>query len=350
MKKVIFVTPNLSNGGAERVTVMLANELAKDNIGVTLVYMKDDITSYRPEMNVKVCYFFTKGNRIKRLISKIVRLRKLMKKHKDATYVAMLPYETLYTYIAAFGLRQKVVYSLRNDPSNMKGWLWWVIKNIIYPKAGCIVFQTEAARDYFPEKIQKKSVVIPNPISENLPERYLGERRKEIVTVGRLTSQKNYPLMLSAFANVHSIYPDWKLRIFGQGTLENELKALCKEKKIEDFVEFCGFQSNVIEEINQSGIFVLSSDYEGISNAMLEALATGIPCVCTDCPAGGARMIIQDHKNGILVPIRDEKKLTEAIIELIENPDLAERLSRNAIKIGESLSTQRIAEMWSSVI
>lgn len=350
MREIIFVTPNLANGGAERVTVLLANELAKEGRSVSIAYMKDDITEYLPSSNVTVYRLFSGKSRVRRIITKIYRLRKMMKHHPNATFVAMLSFESFYTYVASLGLQCHVVYSLRNDPANMQSRMDRIVKEIIYPKAQCIVFQTEDARNYFSEAIRKKGIVIPNPIIGSLPERYEGERRKEIVTVGRLTEQKNYPLLLQAFANVNMKHPDWKLRIFGQGKLEKKLKELCRDLHIWNSVEFCGFQSNVIETINQSGIFVLSSDYEGISNAMLEALATGIPCVCTDCPVGGARAIIQDHENGILVPTRDEMKLTEAILELIEYPDLAEQLSKRAVQIRKQLSVKSITEEWRRVL
>ena len=350
MKKVIFVTPNLTNGGAERVTAILANELAIQGFSVEIVFMKDSQTVYELNNFVKTFMFFSNGNRIYRIISKILKLRKLMKKNIDATFIAMLPFETFYIYLAGMGLHCKIVYSLRNDPANMNSLLEKYIKKRIYAKAYRIVFQTEQARNYFPQNIRKKGIIIPNPINDEIPERFIGKRRKEIVTVGRLKKQKNYPLLLRAFSNVYQKYPDWKLRIFGQGILEPELKQLCKDLGISKGVEFCGFVSNVTEKINQSGMFVLSSDYEGISNAMLEALATGLPCICTDCPAGGARMMIKDHENGILVPVRNEQKLSEAMLELIENPMLAERLSKNAVNIKHIWSVQKVSEEWRQVL
>ena len=350
MKKVIFVTPDLANGGAERVTAILANELAHRGMTVEVVFMKDGIHVYQLSKLVKTYDFYSEGNRVSRAIHKIFRLRKLMKENINATFIAMLPFETFYTYLASWGLPNKIIYSLRNDPASMKGKFWYLIKKGIYPKADLIVFQTEEAKGYFPEKVRKKGKVIPNPVSNGLPGRFEGERKKEIVTIGRLKEQKNYPLLLHAFAEVNQKYPDWRLRIFGEGELEEELKALCLKLKIGDAVEFCGFQKNVIEEINQSGIFVLASDYEGISNAMLEAMATGIPCICTDCPVGGARLTIKDHKNGLLVPVGNRTRLVNAIMEIIQDPQFAEQLSRKAEETRVYLSAERIAEEWLRIL
>lgn len=345
-KECFFVTPNLANGGAERVTALLANQLRKENIKTSVVYMKDRQTVYPLQKDVPVYFFGEPGNQVERIAKKIFRLRKLMKKHPDAVYIAMLPYETIYTYIASLGLPCRVINSVRNDPSSMRKKIDVLIKKFVYPRADRIVFQTEEARNYFPDKVRKKGVVIPNPISGCLPERFEGERKREIVTVGRMAEQKNYPLLLNAYAEIHRKYPDWKLKIFGEGELKEEIYRLCKRLEIVDAVEFCGFVENPAEQIRKSGMFVLSSDYEGISNAMLEAMAIGLPCICTDCPAGGARMMIRDHENGILVPVRNEKRLAEAMEELIGNIDLAEKISIRATDIKEKLSAEKIAEEW----
>ena len=350
MKKVIFVTPNLANGGAERVTAILANELAEQGMTVEVAFMKDRIRAYQLSRLVITYDFYSERNRISRIVWKILRLRRLMKENVNATFIAMLPFETFYTWMASLGLQNKIVYSLRNDPANMHSMLDHFIKKIVYPGAYKIIFQTEEARIYFPEKIWRKGLVIPNPIDEKLPEKYRGKRKKEIVTVGRLSRQKNLPLLLKAFSEVHKNYPEWKLRIFGQGELKEELTDICRKMDIIEFVDFCGFRKKVTEEINQSGMFVLASDYEGISNAMLEALASGIPCICTDCPVGGARMIIKDHENGILVPVGDKVSLAKAMVELIENPLLADKLSENALLIREKLSAKKIAETWSNIL
>lgn len=349
-KSLFFVTPNLANGGAERVTAVLAEALARSGDTVTLVYMKDDDTLYPVGENVSVCKLFSTGLRLHRIAGKIFRLRRLMKKNPQATFVAMLPFETIYTFLASLGLPCRVVYSLRNDPRNMNTRYDRFIFRHIYPQADAIVFQTEDARAFFSECIRKRGVIIPNPISDSLPERYRGERRKEIVTVGRLTAQKNIPMLLEAFRIVREKHADWCLNIYGQGEQKGKLEELCEKLGIAECVKLCGFTADAIARINASGVFVMASDYEGISNAMLEALATGVPCVCTDCPIGGARMMIRDHENGILVSVGDVDALARALLEIIENPALAERLSKRAVEIREKLSADAIARKWKGIL
>ncbi|MGN0354884.1 MAG: glycosyltransferase [Muricoprocola sp.] len=351
MKEIIFVTPNITNGGAERVTAVLANELTHLDEKVMLCLMKDSEIMYPIEEDVNILPLFAeKGGKYTRIFKKIFRLRKLIKGCPDAVVVAMIPYETVYSYIACIGLKNRKVYSLRNDPKSMNSLIDKIINKYIYKEADMVVFQTETARDFFSEKVRKHSCVIPNPISADLPMPYAGKRKKEIVSVGRLNPQKNYPMLLSAFASVHQKHSDWILKIYGQGNLLEDLKELCRTLGIADAVQFCGFVTNVPEKIMQSGLFVMASDYEGISNAMLEAMALGLPCICTDCPAGGAGMMINNYENGILVPVGDERRLTEAILEVIENSELAKTLSEEAVKIRERLSAKIIAEKWRRVL
>lgn len=351
MKEIIFVTPNLANGGAERVTAVLASELAERGNRVIVAYMKDRKQVYETGDLVQTKYLFPRRRgKLYRTAGKIWNLRRLIKKHPQATVVAMLPYETLYTFLASFGQRRRIIYSLRNDPAQMKGKLERFIGNVIYPTAGTIVFQTREAKAFFGTRLRNKGVVIPNPVRQDLPKRFDGKRKREIAAVGRLVPQKNYPLLLRAFAGIHMDYPDWKLKIYGEGSLKNDLEHLCRELSLEKAVGFCGFVPDPADRINESGMFVMSSDYEGISNAMLEALGSGVPCICTDCPAGGTRTFIQHKKNGLLVPVGDCSALRAAMEKLIKQPEFAEKLSREAVKIRQRLSVNAIADEWEKIL
>lgn len=351
MKEIIFVTSNLANGGAERVTAVLASELAERGNHVILAYMKDRKRVYETSGAVWEKYLYPRRReKLYRTLGKIWNLRKLIKKYPQASVVAMLPYETFYTFLACLGQKRRVIYSLRNDPAHMTRRLDRFIGKVIYPSAGTVVFQTQQAMEFFSTRIRSKGVVIPNPIRQDLPERFAGKRKKEITAVGRLAPQKNYPLLLRAFSDIHKDYPDWKLKIYGEGSLRDDLEQLCRELSLEQAVEFCGFVPDAVKRMNESGMFVMSSDYEGISNAMLEALGSGVPCICTDCPAGGTRAFIRHRQNGLLVPVGDRKALRDAMEELIMHPEFAGRLSREAVKIRQRLSVSVIAEEWEKTL
>ena len=154
---------------------------------------------------------------------------------------------------------------------------------------------------------------------------------------------KNQQLLIHAFAEFVKEHEDYKLEFFGKGSLEEELWELAKALGIEEKVVFHGFCANVKEKIHDSSMFVLCSNYEGVSNSMIEALAMGIPVIATDCPVGGARSCIKHGENGLLIPVGDQEALTKCMIELAENNELSERLSVNAEKIREKCTVERIA-------
>lgn len=245
--------------------------------------------------------------------------------------------------MAAAGIPHRLLISERNDPAHFSGKR---LRDWSYRKSEKLVLQTEDMKRCFSKDIQKKAVVIPNPVSDDMPEPYTGERKKRIVAVGRLQPQKNHKLLLEAFADFQKICHDYELHIFGVGELETMLIQRAEELHIADNVVFRGFSASVKEEIWDSAMFVLSSDYEGISNSMIEALAMGIPVISTDCPAGGSRMYIKNNENGILVPVGDKKALAEAMMKLARNPEFAKQLSVNAVKVKEQYALVKIADRF----
>ena len=198
----------------------------------------------------------------------------------------------------------------------------------------------------FPKSVQKKGIIIPNPINGNLPERYVGERRKAIVAACRLHPQKNLPMLIEAFYLIHKSYPEYILEIYGQGAEKEKIENLAKKLGIEDRIYMPGFIDNILDKINSAAMYVSSSDYEGISNSMLEALALGVPSVVTDCPVGGARMMINDGENGILVPVGDATKFAQSMDRILRDKEFAEKLSTNAYRIREKLPLKAIAQEW----
>ena len=200
------------------------------------------------------------------------------------------------------------------------------------------------------KSIQKKGVVIPNPINDQIPYFDVKEREKVIMSAGRLKPQKNYPLLIRAFAKFSASFPDYYLDIYGEGYLLEELVALADELGVKEKVRFKGFCSDIFPIMAKVGMFVMSSDYEGISNSMLEAIAIGTPTICTDCPVGGARQMIEDQVNGMLVPLGDVDALAAAMCKVAGDKEFAEMLGNNGKKIREKYPIEVIAEKWIGVM
>lgn len=355
MKQLLMVNNSLSNGGSERVMVMLANELVDRGYKIDmLLCSSEQADTYTTDRRVNLYRFYGKelyGVGFVYAWFSFIR-KHLRTKHYDVA-ISFLRNHNVLTLLAARNTKCRVIVSERNNPFAIKKKLdvFRLGEQILYPKAFNVVFQTEDIRRLYKHSIYKRSNVIPNPVNPNILEPIAVDlREKYIVTAGRLHKQKNYPMLIRAFERFSKKYPTYKLLICGRGALENELKSLVKDLEIIDKVQFMGFIDNVDEIIRRASMFVLASDYEGISNAMIEALAMGVPTICTDCPVGGARMMIHSGENGILVPVGDESMLFEAMCKVIENPDYAMRLGQKAVKIKEMYSINKIADMWEEII
>ena len=225
-----------------------------------------------------------------------------------------------------------------------------LVRNFIYYVADKCVFQTQDAKKYFPRRIQTKSKVIQNPINPNMPTRYKGAKQEVIITACRLSPQKNLPMLIQAFNMLLKNHPEYSLEIYGRGAQEEALRKLIHSMGLDEKVLLPGFAENIYDIMNQSSMYVSSSNYEGISNSMLEAMALGLPVVVTDCPAGGARMVVQDGENGLLVPVGDTESMYLAMKRVIEEPGLAERLGNEAYKVRERFAIEKIAREWLDVI
>ena len=287
----------------------------------------------------------------------ITWLRSYVKQNPDMTVIVFLQTSIPMVLLAAQGLPNKVIISERADPNRlMKKRYGKPFIEKYYTRADVAVFQTEDAKSVYPEAVSKKGTVIFNPLKDNLPQPYHGERNKNITTFCRISNQKNLPLLVEAFSQVHSKHPEYMLRIIGDAPNEEGeavLQALDKqinELNLKKSVKLEPFMNNVHQAIIEDAMYVNSSDYEGISNAMLEALAIGMPVVCTDCPVGGAKATISDGQNGLLVPIQNAAMLAKAMNRVIEDKELADKLSRNAPLIRDELSLEAIAEKWMQLL
>lgn len=352
-RKIMFLIAHLGNGGAERVSTELANEFSRRGYDISAIVFDSSLCEYKLDSKIHV-EFLSKGEGIQSLIKRSIELKEKVKKI-NPEYIIELGFAERYMMFTGIHKKYKVITSCRNDPASyctegIVNKLWKKQRDKYQKQTYKIVFQTEDAKKYFDMDIQKKSKVIPNPIKENLPERYIGEREHRIVTFSRLNKQKNIPLLLRAFANFSKLHNEYILEIYGRG--EEMKNLICETERlgISDRVKFMGFCSNIHEKIRTARMYISSSDYEGISNSMLEALAIGLPSICTDCPAGGARMTIENNINGILIPVGDQGALEEKMELLAEDNELVEKLSENAIEIRSKLSIFNVADEWISFI
>lgn len=245
--------------------------------------------------------------------------------------------------LATVGMKIKIVASIRISPEReFPGGISSAISKWLMGRAAGYLFQTVEQRDFFGKKIAAKSIVLPNAIEESfLRERYKGEREKNIVTVGRLAPQKNHEMLLRAFAEIADEFPDMRLIIYGEGGLRDHLEQLSDQLHIAERVRFPGEVDNISDCIWRSSIFVLASDYEGMPNALLEAMALGLPVIATDCPCGGPAEMIDNGINGLLIPVGEKDRLVEALRLLLNNKAMRDSLGEEAGNIQKRCSKER---------
>ena len=354
MKNIIFVTNRLGGkgwGGAHRVTTILANYFARKEYNVTMIVWEKSDIEYPINEKINIINLgFEKLNEKDR-IKACMLTRKILRKYKGASVFVLMSRMAVDVFLFTRFLNIKIIGAERTNPkSEPKKLIFRIIRNIAFCCMNKTVYQTNDAKEYFPKIAQKKGTVIPNPLSPNLPKPFDGKRKKQFVTFCRIDKQKNLPLMIDSFIEVHKKHPDFILKIYGNGLIEKEIKEYIEKNNAQKYIILSGFLKSIHDEIIDSYGFISSSDYEGMSNSMLEALAIGLPCICTDCPIGGAKMIIKDGVNGLLVPTKDKESMVKAIDRLIENPELCKELSKNARKISEQLSEEKICREWEKLI
>ncbi len=394
-KKVLMIISVLRGGGAERVASLLENEFYDNGHDAEFLVTSTDresITNRDLNENIPLTVLrehFVKESIIKRYFYKLLRIlssvfcklfeaaniavpaifacmsfiseyrreikamREKLKKEPDTTVVVFLQPSIPIVLLAARGLPNRIIISERGDPKRLiKSRYGYKFIEKYYTRADVAVFQTDDAKNTYPQSIAEKGTVIFNPINGKLPEPYLGERNKNITTFCRISKQKNLPMLIDAFNIVHRKFPQNVLRIIGQTSNRDDeealddTKALIFEYGLSDFIEFLPFSTEVHKEIIADALYVNSSDYEGMSNAMLEAMAIGMPVVCTDCPIGGASAVISHCENGMLSTVGDCEDFAEKIIAVLSDGELSEKLSRNAAKIREDLSLENISKKW----
>lgn len=331
MKHVVFAIGSLHGGGAERVVSVWASALAEKGYKVSvIVYSRlEDEYQLSDKVNVYPIAESQKACNDMSILKRIKSIRKLLKDLNPNVVISFLQMMQIYMRFAGLGLKYSRVETIRINPwkseiANSKFSKIWLS---CFKKCDALILQSEDQRPFFNEKVQKKAIVIPNPINK----KYLEIQKTEynasshkIIAAGRLSAQKNYKMMIDAIDLVSKKYNDVSLKIYGNGNLGDELCEYIKSKGLSDRIHLMGRSNELYNEYSKADLYVMSSDYEGLPNALAEAMAIGLPCISTDCKTG-PRDLIDDGKNGFLTPCNDAVALAEKIKAVFEMTDNEQR-------------------------
>lgn len=340
-------------GGAERQIVMLANNLAALGHDVSLISLVANKSTY--EISSKINFIDLSGCEKKycKILNRYFILRKVMNCIKPDVSINFWLQSAYLCALMPKSVCGKIIYAERGDPGDKEyANFLSIIRWLSFKRIDGFVFQTKGARDFFGEKIRNRSIVIPNAhsVPEGLFTEICNQKEKKIISAGRLHPQKNQSLLIKAFASIAREIPDYNLEIYGEGTLYCELVELIKKLNMESRVFIYPPCKNLFEKLHKASLFVLSSDFEGMPNALMEAMVLGTPCISTDCKPGGARELIDDGVNGWIVPRNDVVTLAERIRYVLKECADSQNIAQKATKIRISHSVKEIYDMWNNVV
>lgn len=351
MRKLLIVSGPLDYGGAGKIIKFVVNYLVKRGWKITIFSLRQNEKSRDLDSNI---VFYGKDGAIdKKLkflpwrIDEILQIRQIVKKEHPDVVCAFVSDHVFMSRIATIGLKGfKFVGAERGDPYTLPS-KWVKPVKWAYKKCDNCIFQLKKQGEFFGSELMKKSSIIPNPYIPlcKIPV-YDGERRKTIISAGRFEYQKGFDVLIRAFAKVHDKHKDYKLILLGSGLLLKDYVELSKELGVEQFIEYPGYVKNVAEAVSREGIFVLPSRFEGIPNALIEALSTGIPTVSANCTPGGPEFLTNNGERGILVDVDDIDATADAINYLIEHPRIAKDYGMKGTLVIQELEPSQIASQW----
>lgn len=342
---VTFVVGLLLQGGAERVVANLSSAMANQGKNVVILSYYDKDPAYDLHPRVRLIRV-QRETRSKNIIKNIIFMRRYFRKRQGVIF-SFIAVFNIVSIIAHMGLKSKLIVADRNDPNCIpESLLIRITRNYLYRFADLIVVQTKKNAVYFRKKLKTPIRIIYNPLELNGKEGQALRVAKEdlIVSVGRLMRQKNQKMMIRAFCEVHKKFPTYKLVIFGDGDFREELERLSEELGLLDYVRLPGNCTDIYDKISLARLFVISSDFEGMPNALIEAMGLGLPVISTK--VSGATDLIIDGVNGELVDIGDEIQLAKRMAAILCDESLQIKYGRNAIKICDALNNKKIAEKW----
>ena len=353
--RIVFVIPSLGPGGAERVATLLVN--AWSGKGHEVVLATFDAPGAEPffALDTRVelrglSASDTSRGLVARLginAARLTRLRAVLREVRPDFVVAFMTEANAVAIWAARGLRLPVVVSERNQPDRPGlGWLHKLARRLSYPLASAMVVQTEDIASWARARFRIPVHIVPNPVRLETGGAHPEQNGvRWLTSIGRLTHQKGYDVLIRSFAALAGKYPDWRLAIYGEGPDRVQLERLRAESGCADRIVLPGLVSDSAEVLRKASLFVLPSRFEGYPNALLEALACGLPVIATSCP-GGTVEILENGRYGMLVPADDGAAMVEALDAMLSSTGRRESYAAKARSAVAGLDISTVGKRW----
>jgi glycosyltransferase involved in cell wall biosynthesis len=353
--RIVFVIPSLGAGGAERVASLLANDWSANGHEVTLVTFdapgSEPFFALRPGIALRGLSAPAEPRgligKLATNFTRVSQLRSILREIAPDAVVAFMTEANVIALWASRGLGVPVVVSERNQPDRPGlGKAHRLARRLAYPKARSIVVQTDSIASWVKARFHVPVQIIPNPVRLDA-----GEARRErgdvqwLVSLGRLTQQKGFDVLIKSFAALAAKHPSWRLAIYGEGPDRAQLERLRTMSGCEGRIMLPGLVKDSAEALGEASLFVLPSRFEGYPNALLEALACGLPVIATSCP-GGTVEILANGAHGMLVPPDDVAAMTTALDAMMSTPDLRHAYAWKARRAVARLDITAVSKLW----
>ena len=359
---ITLVISRIAIGGADRVITIMANYWAIHHHDVTLITIDSQETDAyvlaprvkRIALNLEISSR-NLAEAVRHNAMRLKRLRSEIRASRPDVVISFTDVTNVLTLLASIGLRVPVIVSERSTPGRHAiGFAWNGLRYLLYRRAQALVMQSQALRGWACRFVRDRDVyVIPNPVERPLAlsNRSVAPRdtKRCVVAMGHLTRVKGYDLLLRAFAKCATKHPAWSLLILGEGEERGPLETLVGELGLKDRVSLPGCVRDPGHILQGADLFVMSSYYEGSSNALLEAMACGLAVIATEC-AGSVREVICHGVNGVVVPPNNENALATTMDRLMEDQGERQRLGALAVEVTERFGVERVMNMWGDLL
>jgi GalNAc-alpha-(1->4)-GalNAc-alpha-(1->3)-diNAcBac-PP-undecaprenol alpha-1,4-N-acetyl-D-galactosaminyltransferase len=369
--RILLVIGSLRAGGAERVMSLLATELERRGHELALLTLSPPSDDFFPvPQRVRRLSIGLEGESrgplhgVRMNLRRVAALRRCFARERPEVVVSFLTTMNVLCCTASLGAAHRLVVSERVDPSTYSaGRAWDVLRALAYRRAAVLVVQTESVARWFRAAGGPGSppvVVIPNPVRSGTgprndpggqgtdPSTAVAQPRY-LLGIGRLEAQKGFDLLIDAFARLAASRPGLELRIAGAGSLRAELERRAAQRGVAARVRFLGQVADTAALLRGASVFALPSRFEGFPNALLEALACGVPSVAADCPTGPRELIGADER-GLLVPRDDVDALTSAVARLLDDAALAAGYAAAGPAAARRYAVDAIADQWEAAL